>query len=184
MAETKIYNLRIVPPSPVYEEVLAFKDSFIKTFGKQTYSKSKPHITLAQFQMHTENEPYLLQYLSEFSNLEKFKMQIEGFYTFISSKALILKVSDSENFSNLIKQMKVIWVRDLHRKPNTLITSNTPHITISKTKNLDMLQKSLEFFKSEAYVKTFNVDHLLLVSRYDYKTWDSEYRIDLTALND
>lgn len=51
---TKIYNLRIVPPQPIYDEVLNFKKKFIEKFGEHPLSKSKPHITLAYFYMDTQ----------------------------------------------------------------------------------------------------------------------------------
>ncbi|MBD0835486.1 hypothetical protein [Aestuariibaculum suncheonense] len=85
--DIKTYNLRIVPPSPVYDEVLAFKKTFIETFGDEPYSKSKPHVTLGFFKMDTAYETYLIKYLSALSLFKVFQMKIQGFDTFTSSKA-------------------------------------------------------------------------------------------------
>lgn len=181
MAEIRIYNLRIVPPTPVYERVVAFKKQFIDAFGPLQYSKSKPHVTLVQFEMDVDYEPLLIKYFSALSDMETFKMTIEGVAAFEKgSKVLLLKMSPSKNFEQLLAQIKVIWRRDLHRGLTALKVSNTPHITISKTKDVTTLHKSLELFKDIAYFKEFEVNELVLLSRPHGKTWDWECHIPLS----
>ncbi|WP_053992844.1 2'-5' RNA ligase family protein [Mangrovimonas sp. TPBH4] len=180
MSEIKIYNLRIVPPSPIYEEVAAFKTQFIEVFGPLQYSKSKPHITLVQFKMIVENEPFLIKSFASLSKAKKFKMSIEGFDMFEKgSNVLLLKVRPSKEFDHLLEQLKLLWQRDFHRELRSLIVSSTPHITISKTRDSATLHKSFELFKDVVYVKEFEVNELTLLSRLEHNTWDWEHRIVL-----
>ncbi|GAA4296747.1 hypothetical protein [Aestuariibaculum suncheonense] len=79
-----------------------------------------------------------------------------------------------------MNEIKIIWIRDVHRTLKSLNPCTTPHITISKTRTSEMLQNSYEFFRSKNYTKYFEVSQLVLVSRYENKTWDWEHRIDLT----
>ncbi|OMP29872.1 2'-5' RNA ligase family protein [Mangrovimonas sp. DI 80] len=180
MSEVKIYNLRIVPPSPIYGEVAAFKTQFIEVFGSLQYSKSKPHITLVQFKMDVQYEPFLIKCFASLSKMEKFQMTIEGFDMFEKgSKVLLLKVSPSKEFDHLLAQLKLLWERNLQRELSSLIVSKTPHLTIAKTKDSATLHKSFELFKDVKYFKEFEVSELILLSRPEHNTWDWEHRIAL-----
>ncbi|MGJ5641323.1 2'-5' RNA ligase family protein [Formosa sp. S-31] len=180
MFEIKTYNLRIVPPSPVYEDVLDFKKQFIDVFGVQKYSKSKPHLTLVEFKMDVQYEPFLIKYFSSLSDNLKFKMFLEGLGSFDKALVVLLKVRSSKAFEQLLTQIKILWVRDFHRKLKSLKVSGTPHITISLAKDTDMLFKSMNMFQDKVYFGEFEVNELVLVSRPDSKTWDWEHRIPLS----
>ncbi|MFG6687053.1 2'-5' RNA ligase family protein [Mariniflexile sp. HNIBRBA6329] len=182
MSEIKIYNLRIIPPNPIYDEVVKLKNKFINAFGKQPLSTSKPHITLVAFEMDVQYEAYLIKALYQLSILKKFKLEIEGFGVFQNiSKALIIKVSKTKELEFLLTQIEIIWIRDLHRKPATLTTSTTPHITISKTTGDEMLQDSYNLFKKiKLPYKEIEVSYLTLVSRPLKSTWDWEHQITLS----
>lgn len=180
-SEIKIYNLRIVPPSPIYEEILEFKKQFVTVFGKQPLANSKPHITIAEFKMDIQYQEILLKAFNQLSDIEKFELDINGFGMFENhSHVLLLKISKTEKIEEIHKQLKILWIRELHRKLATLRISNTPHITISKTDDIEMLHQTFEFFNKINYTKTFEVQQLTLVSRYEGKTWDWKHRIGLS----
>ncbi len=182
MSEIKIYNLRIVPPDTVFNEIMGFKKQFEAVFGKQTLSKSKPHLTLATFAMSSQHQGILLKAFDQLSSIEKFKLDIQGFGIFERySYVLHLNVPKTEEIEQIHALIKILWVRDLHRKPGSLKVSDTPHITISKTDGKKMLYESLTFFQETGYSKRIAVNQLTLVSRYEGKTWDYEHQIELSS---
>ena len=182
MRNIKIYNLRIVPSAPVFNEVVQFKKLFINRFGKHPLSKSKPHITVAVFEMDTEYQDILVKAFSQLSNNKKFKLAIQGFGVFENNAhVLLLKIPTTEAIKNLHTDIKVVWQRDLHRKLGTLKLSAPPHITISKTDGKKTLYESLAFFQKSGFTsKEIEVNQLTLVSRPKGKTWDWEHHIPLT----
>lgn len=182
MAKIKIYNLRIVPPNPIFKEISQFKRQFEAVFGNQPLSKSKPHITLAAFRMDSDYQDILLKIFNQLSSVEEFKLEIQGFGIFENnSNVLYLKVSKTQEIEQILGIIKVMWIRDLHRKLASLKMSNSPHITISKTDGKRMLYKSLAFFQEVNYFRRIEVNQLTLVSRYEGKSWDSKHQIELST---
>ncbi|WP_031429031.1 2'-5' RNA ligase family protein [Flavimarina sp. Hel_I_48] len=178
MAEIRIYNLRIVPTEPVFTEIVAFKKQFETVFGRQILSRSKPHCTIAAFKMDMEYEKFLLNALHQLSDTKCFPLKINDFGIFENtSKTLILNIQRSQEMEHLRQILKIVWIRELHRKLSSINISTTAHITISKTTGTKMLQESLAYFQQKKYIKTFEVTHLTLVSRRANKTWDSNYNI-------
>lgn len=180
MSEIKIYNLRIVPSRPIFEQVVRLKKKFEVFYGKQPLSKSRPHITIVAFKMYSQDKDILLKAFGQLSSMVKFKLDIHGFDIFDNSKVLHLKVSKTKEIENILTQIKILWIRDLHRKLTSLKIVTTPHITISKTEGEKMLYDSLAFFQKIEYPKIFEVNQLTLVSRYEGKSWDWEYQIELS----
>ncbi|MEN3324059.1 2'-5' RNA ligase family protein [Mariniflexile soesokkakense] len=181
MSEIKIYNLRIVPPNPLYTEVNNFKSIFIDTFGKQPLSKSKPHITLAVFEMDVHYQEFLIKAFNQLSSIKQFKLNIQEFDIFDTSNVLVLKVPSTETIEYLQTQIKILWIRELHRKHSSLIIPTTPYITISKTNSKKMLYDSLDFFRRiDIPNKQIDVNHLVLVSRHKGRTWDWKHDIKLS----
>lgn len=177
----KEYNLRIVPPSPVLEEVTNFKKQFRAVFGEQLFSKSKPHITVGSFLMNSDYEDTLIRILNQLSGLSKFELDIGGFDIFEKgSNTLHLKVTNPKDLKNVHRDFNILWIRDLHRKRTSLKESNTPHMTISKTTGKNMLYESLAYFQKTGYSRRIAVNQLTLVSRHEHKTWGKEHQIELS----
>ena len=176
----KIYNLRIVPTDLIFEEIVLFKQQFETLFGKQPLVRSKPHITLAAFEMDTQQENTMLKAFNELSSIEKFKLEIEGFDIFENNaNVLLLKVATNKEVKHIHTLIKILWIRDLHRKLTSIKIPATPHITISKTSGTKMLHDSLSYFSKIEYIRQLAVNKLTLVSRCQHETWDWEYHIPL-----
>lgn len=177
----KIYSLRIVPNDSILNDIINFKNQIIQKFGVQPLSKSLPHITVATFLMDTNYENILIKQFSQLSEIPKFQLKVNGFDIFEgNSNTLYLKVLITPEIKELLQtKLKIIWIRDLHRKLSSLKISNNLHITISKLRNKQMLYESLNFFKDIDCHEIMNVESLLLTSRYNYKTWDWEHNIPL-----
>ncbi len=178
-SKIKYYNLRIVPPEPVFNEIVELKKQFESFFGKQPLSRSKPHITLASFKMNSKHQEFLINVLDELSQHGKFTLNINGFETFEGSRTLYMKVSKSEAMENIHDQIKNIFVNHLRGKVRQFSSSDSPHITISKTASKKMLYESLQHFLKEGYFKQIGITHLTLVSRTKYRTWDWGHEIKL-----
>ena len=179
---TKEYHLRIVPPEPIYSEVLNFKNQFIEIFGKHKYSKAKPHITLALFKMQTTYEGLIIKSFQQLSNIKQFELQINGFNTFDTrTYVLFLDIQSTDSFFVIQRQIEDIWSKYFQEIPSKLITSKKPHMTISAMKDKETLFKSFDIFKKHKYRKSFEVDHIILTSRPLSQTWDWEYRIPLSC---
>ncbi len=180
-SKIKVYNLRIVPPSPVFDDVLNFKKQFENEFGKQPLSRSKPHITLAAFRMNSKYQNKLITVFEQLSHGKKFTLDIGGFAAFEkNSNTLHLKVSKTDTIEALHANVQTLFDDHLRRKLKAFAIVPVPHITISKTTGKKMLYKSLAHFQNAGYAKKINVDHLTLVSRSKYKTWDWEHVIGLS----
>lgn len=181
MGTIREYHLRIVPPEPIYSDIVNFKSQFIDTFGKLKYSKSKPHITLALFRMDMEYQDIIVKNFNQLSSIKKFQLEINGFNIFdIRAHVLFLDIPISNSIKNVQTNIKMIWERDLHGKSSKLNSSKLPHMTISTTKDKETLYASFDLFKKKGYHKSFEVDHIVLTSRLLCKTWDWEQLIPLS----
>ena len=176
----KIYNLRIVPNDLIFEEIDQFKQKFETLFGKQPLVRSKPHITLAAFEMDTRQENIMIRAFNQLSSIAKFRLEIQGFDIFENNaNVLLLKVATNKEVKHIHTLIKILWIRDLHRKLTTIKIPATPHITISKTSGTKMLHDSLSYFSKIEYIRQLEVNQLTLVSRRQHETWDWEYHIPL-----
>lgn len=179
-SKIKIYNLRIVPANPVFEDIVDFKKQFENLFGKQPLSRSKPHITIASFRMNSKHQDVLLEAFNNMSRTKKFKLDIGNFSLIESSKTLCLQVSKTEDIERVHRNVQIYRDNDLKGKLESFFISNNPHIIISKATGKKMLYESLVYFQKTAYSKQIEVGNLTLVSRSKYKTWDWEHQIRLS----
>ncbi|RKN81180.1 2'-5' RNA ligase family protein [Ulvibacterium marinum] len=176
-SKIKYYNLRIVPPDLVFENVTALKKQFEFTFGKQPLSRSKPHITIASFKMNSKYQDLLIQVFDQLSQRETFKLHIDGFDVFESSKTLYLKVPKKDALTTLHGDLQVLYDKHLKGRVRSFAISENPHMTISKTRGKKMLYQSLHHFQNRGYSRQIDVDHLTLVSRSKYRTWEEQHEI-------
>ncbi len=179
-SEVRIYNLRIVPDKKVFQEVREFKETFINRFGKQALSRSKPHITLAHFDMDTEYLDQLLKAFNQLTSVSRFRLQVQGFDTFPNANVLFLNVLESQELIQVFAQIDIIRVRDLHRTSGSFHIPDKAHMTISKTRSRAMLDKSLGLFDGITYSREIEVNALTLLSRPAGKTWDWEHQMPLS----
>ncbi|WP_299537264.1 2'-5' RNA ligase family protein [Ulvibacterium sp.] len=178
-SKIKYYNLRIVPPDGVFESVMELKREFARTYGKQPLSQSKPHITLASFKMNSKHQDLLLGVFDQLSERAAFKLHIDGFGVFEGSRTLYLKVPKNEAISEIHKNVQYLYDRHLKGKLRSFVISDYPHMTISKTTGKKMLYESLLHFQKAGYSRHIEVEHLTLVSRSKYRTWDWQQQIEL-----
>lgn len=182
-SKKRIYNLRIVPPNPIYEEVTSFKKTFIEAFGKQPLSKSKPHVTLAIFEMKPQFDGDLVKAFDQLSEISQFQLNITGFGNFQGKhpNVLFLEIPMIKEIKLIWNKTKDLWTNGLKNDIKELTIPTIPHMTISRTRTEEMLEKGLELFRNIDYTKkSFKVENLLLISRIPGNTWDWEHKIQLS----
>lgn len=178
-SKIKYYNLRIVPPKAVFDDVGMIKKQFEFAYGKQPLSRSRPHITIASFRMNAKHQDHLIAVFDQLAQKKTFKLTIDGFGIFEPSNTLYLNVLENENLKAIRDEVRSLHRTHLKRRLRSFLISDHPHIIISKTTGSQMLHKSLQYFKEKGFTREFEVDHLTLVSRAKHKPWDWEYRIKL-----
>lgn len=176
-----IYNIRIVPPEPLYSQVTNFKKEFIENYGEQLLSKSTPHITLAKFVMSTSFQNLMLEHFNTLGQTKKFSLKANGFGTFESSGTLLLQITPSKELETLLKTISALKKTFLHHKAKNFGLIYTPSISIASMLDSKTLKDSLRHFKSIVYSQhPFEVDHLIITARENGKTWDWEHRVNLS----
>ena len=178
-SKIKYYNLRIVPPQAIFDEVCMLKKQFEFAYGKQPLSRSKPHIAIASFKMNAKHQNYLLEVLEQLAKRRAFKLQVDGFGIFEPSGTLYLKVLENEHLRAIREEVRLLHSTHLKKRLRQFVVSDHPHMTISKTTGRQMLHTSLKYFQEKGFSKDFEVHHLRLVSRAKHRPWDWEYEIKL-----
>lgn len=178
-SKIKYYNLRIVPPDLVFDQVTELKKEFESLYGKQPLSGSKPHITLAAFKMNSKHQDLLIKVFGQLGQKETFTLDIDQFDVFEGSRTLFLNISKSEAIEGIHKDIQMLRDDHLKRKLKAFFIAENPHMTISKTTGKKMLYESLQHFQKNAYSEQIQVNQLTLVSRSKYKTWDWAHEIKL-----
>ncbi len=179
-SKIKYYNLRIVPPALVYDQVMELKKEFESLYGKQPLSGSKPHITLAAFKMNSKHQDLLIQGLGQLGQKEPFTLDIDQFDVFEGSRTLFLNVSKNQAIEGIHRDVQMLRDDHLKRKLKAFFISDSPHMTLSKTTGKKMLYESLQHFQKSGYSEQIEVNQLTLVSRSKYRTWDWEHHIGLS----
>ncbi|WP_430966709.1 2'-5' RNA ligase family protein [Spongiimicrobium sp. 2-473A-2-J] len=114
-----------------------------------------------------------------FIYFSSFKSNIDKFGVFEGSRTLFLNMYKSETIASIHQDIQTLRDDHLKGKLKSFFISDTPHMTISKTTGKKMLYESLQHFQKNGHSEQIQVNHLTLVSRSKYKTWDWEHEIKL-----
>ena len=179
LPEIRIFNLRITPPKPIYEEIMGFKKQFIDAFGIHDLVKSKPHITLCAFAISEDFEGKVVKTFNKLAQMEPFDVVLDSFGIFENTNVLYINSSLQTQIKALHEEFRLLLTMNLGLKLKNVNIVEQYHMTISKTETDDILNQSLKYFKQFDYQRTFKVSELFLVGRYQGKTWDWEHKIQL-----
>ena len=176
-----IYNIRIVPPKPLFDQVISIKEEFVEHFGEHLLSNSDPFITVAKFKMSALHHNYLMDtFKNHLSELSPFHLMADGIGKFENGSTLCVNIRESKKFEALLKQIGGLKRALLFHKAKNFSLNHRPIIPISSFLDKNLLDSSFNHFKNKIVFQTiFEVDHLLITSRENGKTWDWEHRIDL-----
>jgi 2'-5' RNA ligase len=162
----QLYFIALVPPSPIYEEIITLKEYCKEHYHSKASLKSPPHITLHMpFEWKEKKEEKLVQSLQQFSDGHTaFTIQLDNFSSF-PPRVIFINVVMSECLTQLQQQLH------RHCKKNLNLFNAQyqdlpfhPHLTIA-FRDLKKSQYELAWdeFKSRKFSAEFVVDKITLL---------------------
>ncbi len=167
------YFIAIVPPSPVFEEVLALKNYFKEKYESKAALNSPPHITLHMpFLWKEKKEDLLISSLQDFAADQKpATIKLSNFSPF-PPRVIFINVSANEELNKL--QL------NLHRfckaKLNLFNAEYKdipfhPHLTLAfRDLKKPMFAEAWSEFKDKTFSASFHLDKITLL-KHDGKIW-------------
>lgn len=173
-AESFMFFLAIVPPSPVYEEMQKIKEEFAAEYNTKAALRSPPHITLHMpFTMEAKKMENLHKALADcVSSFSKFRIEVKNFGAF-EPRVVFVNVELNENLSALHKE-----IRDLMKTKFNILNQDYktrpfhPHITIAfrdlkKSKYYEAWKK----YSRENYTQEFMCENICIL-KHNGKVWE------------
>jgi 2'-5' RNA ligase len=172
--KSNLYFLALIPPSPIAQEALAFKNYFREHYQSKASLNSPPHITLHMpFDWRPEKEPPLKEKLLTFAvSQNRFTVKLENFGCF-APRVIFIRVIEGTQLSSL--QLC------LHRFCKTELNLFNaqfkdlpfhPHLTVAfRDLKKPAFFKAWEEFKEKPYASEFEADKIALL-KHDGRRWD------------
>lgn len=172
--KVKLYFLAIVPPSPVYDDALRFKNYFKDQYNSKASSNSPPHVTLHMpFQWKEKKEENLIQNLSTFAKgRSAFKMHLNNFGSF-PPRVIFIDVVLSEGLITLKKELTRFCKQHLNLfNADYKDQSFHPHMTLAfRDLKKPMFERAWNEFQQRTFTASFEVNQVTLL-KHNGKTWD------------
>jgi 2'-5' RNA ligase len=169
-----LYFLAIIPPSPLYEEALGFKNYFKENYHSKASLNSPPHITLHMpFQWKEEKEEELVQTFAEFKpTVKSFDLKLSGFGSF-PPRVIFIDVEKNERLEKLHKELHLHCKKELNIFNASYKDKGfLPHLTLAfRDLKKPLFTKAWEEFEKKAYSNTFQVDKFVLL-KHNGKVWE------------
>lgn len=127
------YFIAVVPPSPIYEEALTWKNFFKLKFNSKAALRSPPHITLHMpFQWNDKKEQALIEALTRFAHSQaEFNIELRDFGCF-PPRVIYINVLETANLQALQKQLEQFCKRELNlSNANRKDQAYHPHLTVA-----------------------------------------------------
>jgi 2'-5' RNA ligase len=169
------YFIAIVPPSPIYEEALKWKNYFKDRYNSKAALNSPPHITLHMpFEWKTEKEGRLVEQLGAFLNeKERVKINFQGFDCF-EPRVVFLKVEKTAELTVLQKELESfckITFQLFNAQYRNLPFH--PHLTLAfRDLKKASFEAAWEDFSQRKFSEQFLADRITLL-KHNGKTWDT-----------
>lgn len=132
-AKEKLYFIALVPPSPIYEEALQFKQYFKDHYNSKASLNSPPHITLHMpFQWREDKETELMTHLEDFTgNFSPVRVGLENFSSF-PPRVIFINVIKTPELEQLQKKLQQFCKKELNLfNANYKEQPFHPHITLA-----------------------------------------------------
>ena len=170
----KQYFIALVPPSPLYDDALRFKNYFKEQYNSKASLNSPPHITLHMpFRWKEERENELVQALNQFSlGRESFKLQLLNFSAF-PPRVIFIDVVQNELLFTLYKDLHRYCKRELNLFNASYKDQGFhPHMTLAfRDLKKPMFLKAWEEFQERKFSATFLIDKIVLL-KHNGKIWE------------
>ncbi len=177
MHETQLYFLAIIPPQPIFDEVLQFKQYFATHHNSKAALKSPPHITLHMpFKWQLRKEEQLIDYLNKFNpSVADFNISLKNFDCF-EPRVIFVDVLENKNLRILQKELSKYVRRNLKiQNADYKDRGFHPHMTVAfRDLKKTEFKVAWEKFNEEKYNADFKCDGFTLL-KHNGKHW-SEFR--------
>lgn len=180
---SQLYFIAVIPPEPVYSEVLEFKRSMAGKFNASHSLKTPPHITMYKpFKWEKGREEDLAISLEDFAGEQlSVEMEVNGFGCFAPGVIFVKPIINErleQMFKDLIEFLK--YELDIY-DPKFAGRSFNPHMTIAH-RDLDkrVFPEAWSDFKTKEYSRSFRFEKLTLL-KHNGKSWDTneDFRFQL-----
>lgn len=170
----KQYFIALVPPSPLYDDALRFKNYFRDQYNSKASLNSPPHITLHMpFRWKEAKEKDLVDALTRFARgRESFKVQLLNFNAF-APRVIFIDVVTSEQLNSLSKELHRFCKRELNLF-NAAYKDQAfhPHMTLAfRDLKKPMFVRAWEEFQERKFSAAFDVENIVLL-KHNGKVWD------------
>ncbi len=174
MKEDALYFIAVVPPEPIFGEVVELKKYFEAHHRSKAALRSPPHITLHMpFKWPLKKEKKLLSAIqsTEFS-VQPFPVALDGFDSF-PPRVIFVNVAKSEPLSLLQKAVKAVLKRSLNIfNADYKDRPYHPHMTVAfRDLRKSEFHKAWPEFENKGYKATFNCNSFWLL-KHDGKKWE------------
>jgi 2'-5' RNA ligase len=170
----KQYFIALVPPSPLYDDALRFKNYFKEQYNSKASLNSPPHITLHMpFRWKEERENELITSLNEFSlGRDIFKLQLVNFDAF-APRVIFIDIVPNDLLTSLYKDLHRFCKRELNLFNASYRDQGFhPHMTLAfRDLKKPMFLKAWEEFQERKFSATFLVDKIVLL-KHNGKIWE------------
>ncbi len=174
MSNESLYFVALVPPSPIFEEVMAQKNYVAEHFGSKAALRSPPHITLHMPFKWKENKESLLLNAIEAFSFDQYPFQVTlKNYDFFPPKVVFVDVEKNEALVNLQKQLAGYLRRHLNLlNADYKNRAFHPHMTIAfRDLKKTVFHQARAYYEAQTYSRTFEVRHIQLL-KHNGKQWE------------
>ena len=174
MKKESKYFIAIIPPSPIYDEALAWKHFFRDNYQSKASLNSPPHITLHMpFMWKEEKENVLIEKLNAFSNSHSsLSVQLRNFSCF-EPRVIFIDIVKTEELASLQKEMERFC-----KKTFQLFNADYrdlafhPHITLAfRDLKKPVFTKAWGEVKEKQMSSSFIADRFVLL-KHNGMSWD------------
>lgn len=168
-----LYFVAIIPPSPVYEEVVKWKEYFSKNYQSEKALNSPPHITILRpFWSMNINESMMEESLEAVcKGLNATTIKVQNFAAF-EPKTIFLDVEKSDALSDIKTRLTEFALATHLFNYREDDRPFNPHLTVAfRDLSKANFYKAWEEMKTKTYEASFIADTISLL-KHDRKKWN------------
>ncbi len=176
-----MYFIALVPPEPIYGQVMDYKHMFADRYNSKAALKSPPHVTLHMpFKIKLKHEDKLISVLQEVaSNHEAFKVDLSDFGQF-KERTIYVDVVENDQLHSLFKAiMKTMKVNFNIFNADYKSRGFNPHMTLAfRDLKKEAFKEAWPEFKQKDYNTTFTTSSFSLL-KHNGKHWEVFHEMGL-----
>ena len=178
-----LYFLAIIPPEPIYNEALKWKQFFAEHYQSKAALNSPPHITLHMpFKWKIKKEQKLFTAFTLFANERNaFEVQIKSFGAF-PPRVIFMDMMKSEALLKMQRSLNAHMKKALQLfNANYKAKAFNPHITLAfRDLKKGLFETAYNEVKDKKFEATFLVKEIALL-KHNGKSWDLYKNFELSS---